>query len=115
MPSPDRHAPALAAGVALGVLSDEPGQDGRRAHLPNDLEVLAERSPGNRSVIAVQRESIGQMLSGKLGKRGEALAAVADDFGCDTLSNSAFGGWIGEQRPIRVAVGIDEAGAHDLP
>ena len=40
-------------------------------------------------------------------------SAVADDFGCDALTDLALGGGIDQKREIGVAVGVDKAGAHD--
>ena len=77
-------------------------------------QVLAERGPGDRAVVAKQRQPIGKVGAGQFAERCEALTAVANDLGRHTLADGAFTGWVGEQRPIRMAVRIDEPRANDL-
>ena len=86
------------------------------ADLREEVEVLAERAPGNqRPVVAEGVQALGLEDPRVVRDRGVAPAAVPDDLGRDPLADRALRGRVREQREVAVAVRVDEAGADDLP
>ena len=86
------------------------------ADLGEEVEVLAERAPGDqRPVVAEGVQALGLEDPRVVRDRGVAPAAVPDHLGRDPLPDRALRGRVREQREVAVAVRVDEAGADDLP
>src|SRR5205807_690230 len=97
-------------GPAHGVVPDKGGQVGRDTHRVQTVEVLAEGGPGRRVVLGTRRPAGAHTRT----IRRVAAPAVADDLGGDALADGALRGRVGQDRPIAVAVAVDEPRTDDL-
>ena len=104
--------PGQARRGADGVVAHEEAVVDGRAGRAHDVQVGGEGRPGHRLLIAVGAQELGR--GGTRGVRGGRLAdaAVAHDLRGHALADGALGGRIGQQHPVGVAVGVDEAGRH---
>jgi hypothetical protein len=98
------------------VVADEPGEVGAVPELREEVEVLAERVPGDeRPVVAEGVQALGLVDARVLRDRRVAPAAIADDLGRDALADRALRGRVRKQGEVAVAVRVDEARADDFP
>ena len=97
------------------VVPDEPGEVGGVPDVREEVEVLAERRPGDHRPVEAERvQPPAHVLARVVRDRRVAPAAVADDLGRHALADRALGRRVREQREVAVAVRVDEAGADDL-
>ena len=102
-----------AGRVANGVVADEPGEVLRVAVAREPREMVGEARPLDRPVVRERAHAAFDEVPRRIGDRRVRPAAVADDLGRHSLANRALGLRVREDRPVTVAVRIDEAGADD--
>ena len=108
----------VGAGTAyLGCITqsrvpDEPRQVlGRSCALAmDDVEQVCEAAPRDLSVVPVRVQRVAGCADAGRGDGGVGDAAVADDLGRHALADGALGVTVAEDRPVAVAVRVDEPG-----
>ena len=100
-------------GPADRAVADEERDVRTEGLLGDPIEVLPEGRPARRELVRPERQ-VDKVAPG-VGDRREAVAAVARQLGRKALVEVAGQGAVQEQRSVRVAVRVDEAGRHDPP